>query len=105
MSTPPPHPSPVIPAVVPGDRTAEVHYQQHDLLRRIMDLLVNDWIAFDGQVRQVEAVRLNRRQPGESLLRLVDDPIDEATGRPVFRTYGSEIKVRVLRSNWEAPPE
>lgn len=74
-----------------------------DVLRRIPDLLIGDLIAFEGAVREVAAVRLNRQKPSEVLLLLVDDPIEEATGRTIARRYVTEARVRVLRSNWEAP--
>lgn len=96
--------SPVVPAVVPADLTNPVHFELHDVLRRVPDLLVGDLIAFEGEVREVEAVRLVKHRPGEVFLRLVDDPHDDA-GRPVVRTFRDDAKVRVLASHWMAPQD
>ncbi len=87
--------SPVAPAVARGDLTAEPHYDHHDCLRRVVDLLVGDLIAWEGQVREVERIGIARSKPGICYLRLVGDLFDEHN-RPIYREYGVETKARVL---------
>jgi hypothetical protein len=89
----------------PGDRYTPPG--PRDVLRRIVDLLIDDVVAYNGRARVVVRVGWSKRNPSECYV--VFDPeghpedIDPATNNPRAYRHLSETRLRVLRSSWTAP--
>ena len=103
-----PVPAPDLPANDAGHDGGDRHTEPvaRDVLRRIPDLLIGDLIAFRGSVRTVHACGPVKISPTEAFLVLEPtdfEPVDETTGKPHAYRFGTETRVRVLHSHWEAP--